>query len=96
VCKLKAGILLIIKLHLASQIIVQKQQMYLGAKRTPPGKLPNRSMARYSLRGSSSATKYHHGWHAATVLLPLLLPPRLLPPTAAAATAVAFCAAAVH
>ena len=25
-------------LHFASQIIVQKQQMYLGAKRTPPGK----------------------------------------------------------
>jgi hypothetical protein len=27
-----------IKLHFASQVIVQKQQMYLGAKRTPPGK----------------------------------------------------------
>jgi hypothetical protein len=25
-------------IHFASQIIVQKQQMYLGAKRTPPGK----------------------------------------------------------
>jgi hypothetical protein len=25
-------------LHFASQVIVQKQQMYLGAKRTPPGK----------------------------------------------------------
>jgi hypothetical protein len=27
----------IVMLHFASQIIVQKQQMYLGAKRTPPG-----------------------------------------------------------
>ena len=26
------------QLHFASQVIVQKQQMYLGAKRTPPGK----------------------------------------------------------
>ena len=31
-------IIIIIKLHFASQVIVQKQQMYLGAKRTPPGK----------------------------------------------------------
>jgi hypothetical protein len=28
----------IIKLHFASQVIVQKQQMYLGAKTAPPGK----------------------------------------------------------
>jgi hypothetical protein len=28
----------LIKLHFASQVIVQKQHMYLGAKTTPPGK----------------------------------------------------------
>jgi hypothetical protein len=27
-----------IMLHFASQVVVQKQQMYLGAKRTPPGR----------------------------------------------------------
>jgi hypothetical protein len=42
-CHKPPPIIIIIKLHIASQIIVPKQQINPGAKRTPPGK-PGRAL----------------------------------------------------
>jgi hypothetical protein len=57
-------------IHFASQVIVQKQQMYLGAKRTPPGKSGRAlQLPRACIRCGCFTTCTGHGGNSSKRLL---------------------------